>query len=118
MGQIKSVSHKKVLFKEYELADTPFKKTRGIMFRKSLSKPVLFVLAEEGKTRAAIHSFFCLIKFDAIFLDSQKKVVDIREEIPPNRPFIAPKEKAKYFIECKAGEAKRLGLKIGERLEW
>jgi uncharacterized protein len=118
MHPIKSLTRKRTLFKDHELADTPWKKTKGIMLRKKLEKPVLFVLEEESKSRAAIHSFFCLIKFDCIFLDANKKVVDIVENIGPNRPYIPPKAKAKYFIECIGGDAKRLGIRIGERLEW
>ncbi|MFH1750062.1 MAG: DUF192 domain-containing protein [Candidatus Micrarchaeota archaeon] len=118
MARIISVSRKKVLFGGYELADTPLKKTKGIMFRKSLEKPVLFVLERESIARAAIHSFFCLIRFDVIFLNEKKEVVDIRENIGAWKPYIAPSKPAKYFIECAGGEARRLGIKVGEKLEW
>ncbi len=118
MNPIRSVSRKRVLWKNYELADTPWKKTKGIMFRTALEKPVLFVLEHESVARAAIHSFFCLLRFDALFLDSNKVVVDLKENIGPWRPYIAPKKPAKYFIECKAGETKRLAIRIGEQLEF
>ncbi|MFH1257574.1 MAG: DUF192 domain-containing protein [Candidatus Micrarchaeota archaeon] len=118
MPAIRSVPRKKVLFHNYELADTPWKKTKGIMLRKKLEKPVLFILDYEDRVRAAIHSFFCLIRFDAVFLNGNKVVVDIIENIPAWKIYIAPRKPAKYFIECKAGEARRLGIRIGERLEW
>ncbi|MFH0972269.1 MAG: DUF192 domain-containing protein [Candidatus Micrarchaeota archaeon] len=118
MNSIRSSSRRKTLWRDCEVADTPWKKTRGIMLRRELEKPVLFVLDYEDRMRAAIHSFFCLIRFDAVFLNSRKEVVDIIENIPAWRIYIAPKKPAKYFIECKAGEARKLGIKIGERLEW
>lgn len=118
MAQIRSITRKHGLWGDFELADTPWKKTKGIMFRNNLERPVLFILENESITRAAIHSFFCPIRFDAVFLNSKKEVVDIRESISPWKIYIAPKKPAKYFIECAGGEAKKLGIKIGEKLEW
>ncbi len=118
MQAIRSISRKKTLWHDYEIADTPWKKTKGIMLRRKLERPVLFVLDYEDRMRAAIHSFFCLIRFDAIFLNGSKTVTDIVENIPAWRIYIAPKKPSKYFIECKAGEAGKKGMKIGERLDW
>ncbi|MEK6954694.1 MAG: DUF192 domain-containing protein [Candidatus Micrarchaeota archaeon] len=118
MQQIGSASRKHALWKDFEVADTPWKKTKGIMLRKELTTPLLFVLEKESIARAAIHSYFCLIPFDAIFLNAKREVVEIKENIPPWRIYIAPKKPAKYFIECAGGEAKKRGIRIGEKLEW
>ncbi|HLC47498.1 MAG TPA: DUF192 domain-containing protein [Candidatus Norongarragalinales archaeon] len=118
MAQIRSITRKRTLWKDFELADTPWKKTRGIMFREGLDRPVLFILEKESIARAAIHSFFCPIRFDAIFLNAKREVVDVKESIGAWNPYIAPKKPAKYFIECNAGEARKLGIRIGEKLEW
>ncbi|MFH1199852.1 MAG: DUF192 domain-containing protein, partial [Candidatus Micrarchaeota archaeon] len=69
MPQIKSVSRKRILYSECEVADTAWKRFKGIMLRKRLDAPLLFVLPQESRSRAAIHSLFC-IRFDAVFLDS------------------------------------------------
>ncbi|MBI5224823.1 DUF192 domain-containing protein [Candidatus Micrarchaeota archaeon] len=118
MPQIRSVTRKRKLFGSYNVANTPLKRTIGIMFKFKVENPLLFILEEESIFRATIHSFFCFVRFDAIFLDKNKRIVDIHENIGPFRPIIAPKSPSKYFIECKAGEAKRLGIKIGEKLDW
>ncbi len=118
MPQIKSVTRKRKLFSSYDIASTPLKRTLGIMFKFELDKPLLFVLDKESILHSTIHSFFCFVRFDAIFLNSEKRIVDIKENIAPFRPIIAPKSPSKYFIECKAGQAKRLGMKIGEKLDW
>lgn len=118
MSAIKSVSRNKTLWPEFEIADTPFKRFRGIMFCKKIEMPLVFVLPSESKTRATIHSFFCLMPFDAVFLDAEKRVVDVKEDITPWRPWIAPERPAKYIIECAAGEAARLKIFGGEQLEF
>ncbi|MBU1197957.1 DUF192 domain-containing protein [Candidatus Micrarchaeota archaeon] len=116
MGIIKNITKKRILFEDFELAATPWQKTKGIMLRKNLLKPVLFILKKASRSRAAIHSFFCYFEFDAVFLDEKKRIVDIRTDIPPFQPFIRPKKAAKYIIEAPAGSAKKLDLKIGDKL--
>ena len=118
MPGIKSVSRAAVLWEDCELADTPWKRFKGIMLRRKIYVPLLFVLPEESVTRAAIHSLFCLARFDAVYLDSGKKVVDVVGDIGPWRPWIEPKAPAKYLIECAAGDARRLGISVGELLEF
>ncbi len=115
MPEIKSVSRGRVLWEDCELADTPWKRFRGIMLRRKIDRPLLFVLPSESVARATILSFFCIGDFDAVFLDSTKRVVDVKENIGPWRPWIAPGKPAKYLIECSAGEARKLGVSVGER---
>ena len=112
-----SVSRKKVLFSSYELADSSWKRFLGIMFRKKLGKPLLFILPQESITRATIHSLFC-IPFDAVFLDSPKRVVAVLHSVAPWQFWVAPKAPAKYLIELPAGSARKLGIKEGEKLDF
>jgi len=86
------------------------------MFKKKFA-PLLFDFGEEGTSRNAIHSFFC-VPFDAIFLNSGKKVVDVIPKIKAWNPWIVPKKAARYLIEAPAGNAARLGVKEGDVLEW
>ena len=51
---------------------------------------------------------------DAVFLDENKRVLDVVENIGPWRLSVAPSSPAKYLIEAPAGDAKRLGLTVGE----
>jgi uncharacterized membrane protein (UPF0127 family) len=101
---------------EFELADTTLKRIRGLMFRRSIKKPLLFILPAESRELAAIHSFFVFFPFDAVFLDSKRVVVDVRSEIKPFTSNITPNKPAKYLIEMKAGEAKKRGINVGSKL--
>ncbi len=107
-----------IVAEDFELADSFLAKLCGLMFRKKIKKPILFVFENESRYRAAIHSFFVFFPFDAVFLDARKKIVDIRSRIPPFTLLIVPRAPSKFLLEMKAGEARTKKLKIGDRLEW
>jgi uncharacterized membrane protein (UPF0127 family) len=102
--------------KEFELADTTLKRARGLMFRKKIDKPLLFILSTESRELSTIHSFFVFFPFDAVFLNSKGVVVDTKECIQPFTFRIIPKKPAKYIIEMRAGEVERRGIRIGDKL--
>ena len=104
-------------FKEdFEIADTTFKRARGLMFRSGISKPLLFIMPSESAELSSIHSFFVFFPFDAVFLNSKGVVVDIRERIRPFSLKITPAKPARYILEMNAGQAKKKGIRIGDRL--
>ena len=100
-----------------ELADTTFKKFRGLMLRRKLDKALVFLLDRETKIGAAIHSFFVLFSFDIIWLDVGKRIVDMRT-VRPFRLIEMPREKAKYFIELPKGSIKKSGVKMGQKINF
>lgn len=102
-----------VLWSEFELASSFFDKFKGVMLRKKITRPVLFIFNYAAQW--SIHSFFCKVAFDAVFLNSQKKIVTITREVKPWTAVVTPR-KCKYLIECKAGQASR--LKEGNELKW
>lgn len=96
-----------------EWARSPWQKFMGLMFRKEIGKPLVLELAKESRFGASIHMCFMRISIDAVFLDKDKKVVDI----VTLKPWVfnyTPKKAAKYVVEMKAGTAK---FRIGERLK-
>lgn len=97
-----------------EIADTFWKKLRGLMFRKDLNHALVFPLDYETRLNAAIHSCFMRFTFDAVFLDKNKKVVDFTT-IKPWR-FYTPRKPAKYIVELPAGTIKKLKIKIGDNI--
>lgn len=97
----------------FEVADSAWKRTRGLMFRRRIEKPLLFVFPVSSQVECSIHAFFVFFPFDAVYLDEKKRVVDVRERIKPFTPIIFPKKKAKYLIEAPAGWAKKNKVKPG-----
>ena len=91
-----------------EIADTPWKKFKGIMFKRAF-KPLFF---DFDKRRPAIHSFFCP-SFHAIFVNDKKQVVHV-ELVKPWRPWVEPREPARYLIESPDSG----GVQVGDELRW
>lgn len=77
---------------EAEICDTPWKKFKGLMFRKN-SPPLFFTFDKE--INLSIHSFFCK-PFKAIWLDKNMistRVVVVKRWLP------SIKGKGKYLLE-------------------
>ena len=106
-----SKTKKTVLWKELELADNLIAHTKGIMFRKKIDKPMLFIFSNEQPV--SIHSFFC-IPFDIIYMDKFGKVINILYQVQPSN--VLPKVKCKYILECRAGDARKKKIKMGDKL--
>ncbi|MCK4670057.1 MAG: DUF192 domain-containing protein [Nanoarchaeota archaeon] len=87
-----------------------FSQTIGLMFRKNIV-PICFIFKKE-KTHP-IHSFFVFNAFEAIYLDANRSVVDIKT-IKPFQLNIKNKAPAKYLIEVPIGWAERNNLSIGK----
>lgn len=90
---------------------TPSELRSGLMFSPHVIESLFFIFPESGRLRNAIHSFFCP-PFDAVFLDSKKRVVDIRRLLPPFHPLIVPAKASKYLLEAPAGSCFR--LRVGD----
>ena len=98
-----------------EWADTPIKRTKGLMFRKHLKHALVFDLGRETNIGAAIHSIFVFFPFDIIWLNSKGLVVAMRT-VGPFRLFESPGAKAHYFIELPAGTIRKSGIKLGQKI--
>lgn len=96
-----------------EWARTPWKKFLGLMFRKSIRRPLVLELVAESRWLATIHTLFMRFPIDLVFLDSERRVVDIVRDVGPWRMHIVPKRPAKYVVEMRAGTAK---YRKGQRL--
>ncbi len=92
------------------VADRPLARMRGLLGRAGLS-------AEEGlllRPAGSIHTHFMRFAIDAVFLDREERVIDVRSSIGPWR--MARKRGARAVLELRAGEARRRGVRIGDVL--
>lgn len=105
-----------------ELADTPAKQARGLMFRRQLAQDsgMLFTFNEVGR-----HIFWMkntYIPLDIIWLDGDLTIVDIKENVPPCKsgercPLYMPDGPAKYVLEVNAGLSEKWDLQVGANLK-
>jgi uncharacterized protein len=80
--------------------DTFWKRGRGLMFRRKLAEDeaYLFVERRESVAQAAIHMFFVFFPIAVLWLDRDKRVVDM-VLARPFRPYYAPHSPAQYYVE-------------------
>jgi len=99
-----------------KIADTFFRRFRGLMLTPNVNYALVFILPSETRLNASIHMFFMLQSIDVIFLDSSREVVDLKRARPWR--FYIPKEGAKYIIETPVGVIEYLNAEIGDEIDW
>jgi uncharacterized membrane protein (UPF0127 family) len=100
------------LAEEVTLANTFFKRLRGLMFRRSLAAAEAIWL----RPCNGVHTFWMLFAIDVIFLDQQLRIVKLIENMRPFR-VTAPHLAARSVIEMPAHTISRSSLKVGDQLE-
>ena len=92
------------------VADRVPARMRGLLGRSGLAAGEGLLLRPAG----AIHTHFMRFEIDAVFLDRDLRVVDVRSALRPWR--MARKRGAKAVLELRAGEAQRRGIAVGDVL--
>jgi len=100
------------LAKEVALANTFFKRLRGLMFRRHLAEAEALWL----RPCNGVHTFWMLFAIDVIFLDRQLRIVKLVENMRPFR-LTAPHLAARSVVEMSAHSISRASLKVGDQLE-
>ncbi|MGD9345352.1 MAG: DUF192 domain-containing protein [Candidatus Aminicenantes bacterium] len=105
-----------------ELAVSDAERARGLMHREKINpdQGMLFVFDYVG-----VHSMWMknmLIPLDFLWLDSEKRIVHMEENIPPCErdpcPSYASEIPAMYVLELKAGSIKQNGLKLYDQVDF
>ena len=105
-----------------EVADSPARRERGLMFRQRLSpnEGMIFVFDAPGE-----HAFWMkntLIPLDMLWLDGEFRILHIALSVPPCRadpcPTYAPPPgtQASYVLELGSGVAGAHALRVGDAL--
>lgn len=105
-----------------ELAVTDEQRQQGLMYRQGMKEDqgMLFIFEVED-----FYSFWMknmLFSLDLLWLDSNRQIVHIEENIPPCAsdpcPSYEPARPARYVLELVSGSVKKHGLKLGDRLDF
>ncbi|PZP55715.1 MAG: hypothetical protein DI586_06030 [Micavibrio aeruginosavorus] len=99
-----------------EIADDDFERERGLMFRKSMPKDsgMLFIFKYETAQNFWMKN--TLIPLDIIFIERGGKIVKIAEARPHDLKIISSGVPIVAAIEINGGEAKKRGIKAGDRV--
>lgn len=122
---ITSGDDSKVISVYVDVADDPLERERGLMFRKSMEQNngMLFVFGGSVDNNLSFWMKNTYIPLDIIFIDSDLKIVDIKEAVQPclqqqeTCPSYSSKQPAKYVLEVIAGFVQQNKINAGDRLE-
>jgi len=90
-------------------------KAIGLMFSKKRKKALVFVFKEEKII--SLHMFFVFYPIDVLWLDKEKRVVQLKENFRPFRIVLAGKP-AKYIIELPNNTIKKSHTRIGDTISF
>ena len=114
---IRNKTEKTVIAKKKRFLNSVFSQAKGLMFTSSSAiDENAFIFVFKREMMVWLHMFFVFYPIDVIFLDKEKKVVDIKGKFKPFAIYV-PKNKAKYVIECGDGIVKKSRTKIGDKVE-
>lgn len=101
-----------------EIADSDYKRARGLMFRKSLERDrgMLFVFEDERKRAFWMEN--TLIPLSIAYIDSKGIIVSIHDMQPLDKKVVNSLSGAKYALEVNQGRFKELKIKPGMKLVW
>ena len=106
----------RIVSADVEIARSFLSKLLGLMFRKSFTGALIFDMGRE--TYDGIHMLFVYFPIDVVFLDADRRIVDVKENVRPWVGTAFPKSRFVYAIELPAGTIGRVGLKMGDQLTW
>jgi uncharacterized membrane protein (UPF0127 family) len=110
--QIKNITRNSILSNNCSVARTFFARFRGLQLKKSLPRGHGLLITPCN----SIHMFFMRFSIDAVFIDSNNKVIYIEECI---RPWRVSKivRKAKSVLELPAGTVSDTDTRMEDQLE-
>ncbi len=118
---ISLIRYKKHRFRTF-IADSAGRQMLGLMHRPSMKagEAMLFVFGREG--RQGIWMLNMKFAIDILWLDPHGRIVDLVADAQPCGSVLGcrtylPKSNAKYVLELKAGTAKKLGMREGDRID-
>jgi uncharacterized membrane protein (UPF0127 family) len=111
-----------VLCKTHEVANTPWQKTRGLMFRKALPDGHGLLMVFDPPSRPGIWMLGMRFPIDIAFLDSSKRVMGVVENARPLglswrtwRVFYPPGP-VRFVLELPAGKVRETRTATGDGL--
>ncbi|GAF99999.1 unnamed protein product, partial [marine sediment metagenome] len=82
--------------------------------KKIIDKCLIFKFNKEEKW--SLHMLFVFFPIDVLWLDKDKKVIDIKENFKPFSLMAKPKEKAKFVVELPVNTIHNTKTKINDEM--
>lgn len=102
---------------DIEIADTPYERQTGLMYRESMTDKQGMWFVFEDEAPRAFYMKNTLIGLDIIYADKNGKVVSMIKNARPLDEASLPSEKpAMFVLELTAGNADRLGIAVNDSI--
>ncbi|MFT7628109.1 MAG: uncharacterized membrane protein (UPF0127 family) [Ulvibacter sp.] len=102
-----------------EIADDEYQTQTGLMYRKSMKDDQAMLFIFEDEIPRAFYMKNTQFALDIIFIDSDRKVVNIHKDANPLDHTSLPSEgPAQYVLEVNAGLSNTWTLESGDFVEW
>ena len=111
------ISNGKEIATDVAFACSLFKQVKGLMFSRRIPDSYALVFVMKKAQKVSLHMLFVNYPIDAIFLDEQKRVI----QISSMRAWIGMcscKEKVKYIIETSHGKSDKMGITTGDKIDF
>jgi uncharacterized protein len=106
----------KIIASKIIYCDTFLRQGTGLTFRTRKAVDNKAWIFRFNKPRmVGITMFFVFFPIDIVFLDQNKRVVELKENLRPFRNYVS-KKKIQSFIELKQGTVKKCSVKKGQHL--
>ena len=107
-----------IIIKKIKLANTYFKRFIGLMFenKKKFNYALIFSFPKESRISCSLHMLFVFYPINVIFLDSNKRIVDIKTNFKPFTMYSTSK-KCRYLIELPEKIDKKY-YSLGNSINW
>lgn len=103
---------------EVEVAHSPALQAQGLMFRKSLAQNKGMVFPYDPAQEVSMWMENTYISLDMLFVGEGGRIIKIHPEARPgSRKIISSGAKVEAVIELKGKTARRLGVRVGDRVE-
>jgi uncharacterized membrane protein (UPF0127 family) len=100
------------------LADSPQRQSQGLMFVRSLAPGRGMLFVHEQPRTISMWMKNTYIPLDMVFIDARGRIQQIVEQTTPHSlDLIRSNEPALAVLEIAGGEARRLGLRPGQRVQ-
>jgi uncharacterized protein len=111
---IKNKTKKKIICSNKKILSGIFEKAKGLMFSMPI-KDTGYVFVFDTPRRIDLHMFFVFFPIDLLFLDADKRVIEMKNNFLPFTLYYSAR-KANYVIELPNGTVKDTKTELGDAI--
>jgi uncharacterized membrane protein (UPF0127 family) len=120
-GKLSILNNEKKILAEFkiEIADSPYERQTGLMYRDKLEKQHGMLFVFENSELRGFYMKNTLIPLDLIFIDEYYEIIHIHSKATPyETASISSQLPAKYVFEINGGLSEQIGIQKGMKIKY